>query len=619
MIVTETTVSFLNIKTTDATAGKQWHRSYRMSDLDNINSPADLRALAAERLPSLAAELRNFIVEIVSREGGHLSASLGVIELTLAIHRVFDTPEDKLVWDVGHQAYGHKILTGRKHLFHTNRKYKGISGFPEMSESEYDAFGTGHSSTSVSAALGMAVASKLSGHSERQHIAVIGDGALTGGMAFEALNQAGSMDVNLLVILNDNDVSIDENVGALKDHLADLRSGKKNGQNIFESLGFHYDGPVDGHDLFTLIAKLGALKEARGPRILHCITKKGKGYPPAESGNAVQWHAPGIFDPETGKVLKPEQEEELPKKYQDIFGNALLRLAKENKKIIGVTPAMPSGSSMNIMMKALPERTFDVDIAEQHAVTFSAGLAAAGYLPFCSIYSTFLQRAYDQLIHDVARQKLKVVFCLDRAGLVGEDGATHHGVYDLAFLRSIPNLIIAAPMNAQELWNLMYTAQLEEVTSPFVIRYPRGRSDAVSLPSAFQSIEVGKGQKLSEGRDLAVISIGNMTNVVSKLIREEQLDIGHYDLRFLKPLDETLLHEIGKRYPRLITVEDGCIAGGMGSAILEFMADHGYHPVMKRMGIPDRVIPHGSQEELYRECALDPHSILTEIRKLRTL
>ena len=506
-----------------------------MSILDNIHSPADLKKVQLQQLPQLAVELRNFIVDIVSKEGGHLSASLGVVELTIALHYVYNTPYDLLVWDVGHQAYGHKILTERKASFHTNRKYKGISGFPLRSESEYDPFGTGHSSTSISAVLGMALASKLKNETDRHHIAVIGDGALTGGMAFEALNQAKAIDANLLVIVNDNSMSIDENVGALKDHLSELRTEEQQPvKNIFENLGFHYQGTVDGHDLEGLVQQLDALKNTPGPKVLHCITKKGKGYAPAESGNAVEWHAPGIFDKETGKVLKPEKQDSLPKKFQEIFGHTLLKLALNNTKIVGITPAMPSGSSMNIMMKELPERTFDVDIAEQHAVTFSAGIAANGYLPFCNIYSTFMQRGYDQLIHDVARQQLKVIFCLDRAGLVGEDGSSHHGAYDLAFLRCIPNLIIAAPMNAEELCNLMYTAQLDEVKNPFVIRYPRGRTSTSTMPSSFKKLSIGVGQQLNDGHQLAIISLGTMSQVVQKLINQftGQRKSSHWAFRF---------------------------------------------------------------------------------------
>ena len=585
-----------------------------MLRLENIHSPADLKKCSLQELLRLADDLRNFIVEEVSKEGGHLSASLGVVELTIALHYVLDTPQDILVWDVGHQAYGHKILTGRRSLFHTNRKYKGISGFPERNESEYDPFGTGHSSTSISAVLGMAIAEKLQKIQQHQYIAVIGDGALTGGMAFEALNQAGAMDLDILVILNDNSVSIDDNVGALKDHLAELRSNKENSQgNLFHNLGFDYHGPIDGHDLEGLIGKFNELKQQKGPRLLHCITKKGKGYVPAETGNAAKWHAPGIFDAATGKVLKPPKESVSPKKYQEVFGVGLLELAKKNDRIVGITPAMPSGSSMNILMQEMPERVFDVAIAEQHAVTFSAGLAARGILPFCNIYSTFMQRGYDQLIHDVARQQLKVVFCLDRAGLVGEDGATHHGAFDLAYLRCIPNLIIAAPANAEDLWNLLYTAQLDEVKEPFVIRYPRGSSTSTTLPASFEKLAVGKGQCLKKGKEVAILTIGPLADDASLAIEalrtSHGLDIAHYDLRYLKPLDEALLEEIFTQFNRVITIEDGCINGGMGSAVLEFMNNHFYQAQLKRLGIPDEFIAHGSQEELRKACGYDCTSI----------
>jgi 1-deoxy-D-xylulose-5-phosphate synthase len=591
-----------------------------MALLDQLNSSSDLKNLKAHQLPELAVELREYIVSVVAAEGGHLSASLGVVELTIALHFIFNTPDDRLVWDVGHQAYGHKILTGRKKAFLSNRKYKGISGFPKRKESPYDAFGAGHSSTSISAALGMAIASRLDGNTSRRHIAVIGDGALSGGMAYEALNQAGALKANLLVILNDNSISIDENVGALKDHLHALRENTALGNNLFESLGFHYEGPLDGHDLPLLCSTFLRLKSMNGPVVLHCITKKGKGYAPAESGNAVQWHAPGVFDPESGKVLKSNMASGDPLKYQEIFGITLVELAKKNNRIVGITPAMPSGSSMNLLMKAFPERAFDVDIAEQHAVTFAAGLAASGYLPFCHLYSTFLQRGYDQFIHDVALQQLPVVFMIDRAGLVGEDGATHHGVFDLAFLRCIPNVIIAAAGSGKELKNLMYTAQKTPLNGPLVIRYPRGKSEDKVENHVFESIELGKGEQLKSGKELAILSLGSTVALVTKAIQAREIRnanrIAHYHLRFAKPLDTVLLTEVFHHFDRVLIVEEGVLAGGVGSAVLEFMAKQKMQANIDRLGIPDRFIEHGSPDELLKECGLDVQSIQERIEKI---
>ena len=579
--------------------------------LSKINCPADLRKLKKSQLPKLSEQLRQYIIDIVAENGGHLGASLGVVELSVALHYIFNTPEDQLVWDVGHQAYGHKILTGRKDIFHTNRIYNGISGFPKRSESEYDTFGAGHSSTSISAALGMALASKHKGDEKKQHIAVIGDGSMSGGMAFEALNHAGAEHSNLLVILNDNCMSIDPAVGALKEYLTDISTshtynkaknkiwrilGKiskfgPNAQkvaqkvegavkstllgesNYFESLNFRYFGPIDGHDVKHLTTVLKDLKNIPGPKILHCLTKKGKGYDPAEEGCATQWHAPGLFQKETGKIIK-----DAPIKYQDVFGKSIIELAKENDKIIGVTPAMLSGSSLGLMMEQMPERTFDVGIAEQHAVTFSAGLATQGLIPFCNIYSTFMQRAYDQLIHDVALQNLNVVFCLDRGGLVGADGATHHGAYDIAYLRCIPNMVVAAPMNEQELRNMMYTAQLPN-KGPFSIRYPRGNGVMYNWETPFEELEIGKGQLVNEGEEIAILSIGHAGNFAISAqedFAKTGLSIAHYDMRFVKPIDEDLLHNIFRKFDKVITLEDACLQGGFGSAVLEFMGDNNY-------------------------------------------
>jgi 1-deoxy-D-xylulose-5-phosphate synthase len=625
--------------------------------LAKVNSPADLKKLSEDQLEQFCNELRKFIIDIVSVKGGHFGASLGVVELTTAIHYVYNTPYDQLVWDVGHQAYGHKIITGRRDIFHTNRIYKGISGFPKRNESEFDTFGVGHSSTSISAALGMAVASKYQNKNDKRHIAVIGDGAMTAGMAFEALNHAGVEHANLLVVLNDNCMSIDPNVGALKEYLTDITTshtynkakdkiwdllGKiskfgPNAQeiaskienavktsllkqsNLFESLKFRYFGPVDGHDVARLTAVLRDLKDIPGPKILHVLTKKGKGYKFAEEGNETVWHSPGLFNKETGEIIKVVPKEPQPPKYQDVFGHTIVELAEKNSKIMGITPAMPTGCSLNIMMKAMPDRAFDVGIAEQHAVTFSAGLASQGLLPFCNIYSSFMQRAYDQVVHDVALQNLKVVFCLDRGGLAGADGPTHHGAFDFAYFRCIPNMTVSAPMNEEELRNLMYTAQLEETKGPFSIRYPRGNGVMVEWKTPFKKIEIGTGRKIKEGKDVAILSVGHPGNLVTKaieLLEKENISPAHYDMRFVKPIDEKLLHEVFTRYKKVITIEDASIMGGMGSAVLEFMADHNYSAQVKRLGIPDHFIEHGEQSELYEECGFSPKAIATTVIEL---
>jgi 1-deoxy-D-xylulose-5-phosphate synthase len=619
--------------------------------LDQIEYPSDLRKFKEEELPQISNELRQFIIDVVSQKGGHFGASLGVVELTVALHYVFNTPYDQLVWDVGHQAYGHKILTGRRKNFHTNRVYKGISGFPKRSESEYDTFGVGHSSTSIGAALGMAVASTYKEEKDRQHIAVIGDGAMTAGMAFEALNHAGITNSNLLVVLNDNCMSIDPNVGALKEYLTDITTSQtynkfkdeawnllgkmskfgptaqeivskiENGlktvllkqSNLFESLKFRYFGPVDGHDVERLTKVLQDLKNIPGPKILHILTQKGKGYKFSEEGNQTVWHAPGLFNKDTGEIIKIAPKEPQPPKYQDVFGYTIVELAEKNPKIMGITPAMPSGCSLNIMMKAMPDRAFDVGIAEQHAVTFSAGLATQGLIPFCNIYSSFMQRAYDQVIHDVALQNLHVVFCLDRAGIAGVDGPTHHGAFDLAYFRCIPNMIVSAPMNEEELRNLMYTAQLPETNAPFSIRYPRGNGAMVDWKKSFQKITIGKGRRIQNGEDIAILTIGHIGNyavTACKQLEEKGINAAHYDMRFVKPIDEELLHEVFKKHSKIITVEDGCIMGGMGSAVIEFMADNNYNAQVKRLGIPDRFIDHGEQPELYAECGFDADSIV---------
>jgi len=625
--------------------------------LSRINSPADLKKLNIDELLQVSNELRQFIIDIVSVHGGHFGASLGVVELTVALHYALNTPNDQLVWDVGHQAYGHKILTGRRDVFHTNRKYKGISGFPKRSESEYDTFGVGHSSTSIGAALGMAVASNLKGEFDKQHVAIIGDGALTGGQAFEALNHAGAENTNLLVILNDNCMSIDSNVGALKEYLTDITTshtynkikaevwnllGKiskfgPNAQaivqkvekavkstmlrqsNYFESLNFRYFGPVDGHNLEHLVHVLKDLKDIPGPKILHCVTQKGKGYKPAEEGDTTKWHAPGLFNKETGEALTITKNKPEPPKYQDVFGHTIIELAKANEKIIGVTPAMPSGCSLKFMMEEMPERAFDVGIAEQHAVTFSAGMATQGLIPFCNIYSSFMQRAYDQVIHDVAIQNLPVIFCLDRGGLVGADGPTHHGAYDIAFFRCIPNMIVSAPMNEEELRNLMYTAQKEN-HGPFSIRYPRGKGVMTDWRKPFQEISVGTGRKLRSGKTIAILSLGHVGNYASEVCDaydKEGLHIAHYDLRFAKPLDKDLLVEVFENYSEIITIEDACITGGVGSAILEFMADNGFQASVNRLGIPDEFVVHGPQEILHQDCNYDAKAIRKIIEQIK--
>ncbi|MFC3353629.1 1-deoxy-D-xylulose-5-phosphate synthase [Sphingobacterium zeae] len=623
--------------------------------LSKINDPSDLKKLKEDQLEQLSQELRQFIIDQVSVNGGHFAASLGVVELTVALHYVMDTPYDQLIWDVGHQAYGHKILTGRRDIFHTNRIENGISGFPNRFESKYDAFGVGHSSTSISAALGMAVASQIKGEKDRQHIAVIGDGALTGGMAFEALNHAGISKSNLLVILNDNCMSIDPNVGALKEYLTSITTSKRYNRfrddiaavltkisevgpnalgiakkleksikgtllknaNLFESLNFRYFGPVDGHDVKKLAKTLEDLKHIPGPKLLHAVTVKGKGFALAEK-DQTKWHAPGLFDKITGEIKKSLSDKPVAPKFQDVFGHTLVELAEQNDKIVGITPAMPSGSSMNIMMKAMPERAFDVGIAEQHAVTFSAGLATQGLLPFCNIYSSFMQRAYDQVIHDVALQNLNVVFCLDRAGVVGADGATHHGAYDIAFMRCVPNMTVSAPMNEEELRNLMYTAQLPN-KGPFVIRYPRGNGVMPDWRRPFMEIEIGKGRLITEGEELAILSFGAIGNEAVKAVQHlNELGIhpAHYDLRFAKPLDESLLHQVFKKFNKIITVEDGSLQGGIGSAILEFMADHGYHSQVVRLGIPDKIIEHAEQNAQWKNARYDATAIIAEAKKL---
>jgi 1-deoxy-D-xylulose-5-phosphate synthase len=575
--------------------------------LDHINSPIDLRKLNQNDLPQLAKELRKFIINIVATKEGHLGASLGVVELTIALHYVFDTPKDLLVWDVGHQAYGHKILTGRKNSFHTNRQFNGISGFPKRSESVYDAFGVGHSSTSISAALGMAIASQLKGEN-KYHIAVIGDASIASGMAFEGLNHAGVTDSNLLVILNDNAIGIDPSVGALKQYLTNVKKGTEKQDNIFEALKFDYSGPIDGHNIDSIISELQRLKTVKGPKFLHIITTKGKGLRQAEE-NQVKYHAPGKFDAHTGDLVPKLIKEEAPK-FQDVFGFTIVELAKQNKNIVGITPAMPTGSSLKYMMDVMPDRAIDVGIAEQHAVTMAAGMATQGMVVFCNIYSTFLQRAYDQVIHDVALQNLPVIFCLDRAGLVGEDGATHHGVFDLAYLRCIPNIIIFAPRNEVELRNIMYTAQLG-LNHPIAIRYPRGKGVIIDWRQAFSKIEIGKGLELKKGKSCAVLSLGFISENVSLAIQKvsKKDAIGHYDMRFAKPLDENLLHQIFGQYKTVITIEDGTIKGGFGSAILEFASEHHYTILIKCLGIPDEFIEQGTVNELQQQTSLDPQSI----------
>ncbi|MGI6321609.1 MAG: 1-deoxy-D-xylulose-5-phosphate synthase [Bacteroidales bacterium] len=621
--------------------------------LVGINTPADLKKLPLKKLPQLCNELREYIVEVISSNPGHLGASLGTVELTVALHYVFDTPNDKLIWDVGHQAYGHKILTNRKEKFDTIRKYKGLSGFPKMSESEYDAFGTGHSSTSISAALGMAIAAQISGDENRQHVAVIGDGSMTAGMAFEALNHAGDTDANLLVILNDNGISIDKSVGALERYLMQISTSKKynklkdrvwnflsrsnrygkatrnliqqidsgikgsllTGSNLFESFNFRYFGPADGHNVTALVKIFTDLKNIKGPKLLHLHTKKGKGLHFAEADQTT-FHAPGKFDPATGRLENDSCSDNIPPKYQEVFGNTLLELARENKNIVGVTPAMASGSSMDIMMAEIPERVFDVGIAEQHAVTFSAGMASDGLSVYCNVYSSFLQRAYDQVIHDVALQKIPVIFCIDRSGLVGEDGSTHHGVFDISFLRPIPNLIIASPMDAHELRNIMFTAQnIKDL--PMAIRYPRWRVNSCDWKNEMKEIEIGKAREIKKGEKIAIISYGpigcDVVKATDKLAKES-INPSHYDLRFVKPLDEDLLHTVCKNYSHIISIEDGVKKGGVGSAIVEFMSENGYTNKIKLLGIDDDFVEHGSLASLHKECGIDVDSIVETVK-----
>ncbi|MEN9951199.1 MAG: hypothetical protein RLY85_1951 [Bacteroidota bacterium] len=624
--------------------------------LQHIDSPVDLKKLDKDELVRVCDELRQYIIDVVSVHGGHFGASLGVVELSVALHYVYNTPYDQLVWDVGHQAYGHKILTGRRDNFHTQRKYGGLSGFPKRSESEYDTFGVGHSSTSISAALGMAIAAKHRGEKDRKSIAVIGDGSMTAGMAFEAMNHAGIADADMLVILNDNNMSIDPNVGALREYLTDITTShtynklkdeiwKNLGKlpiggnftreiasklehsikgfinkrsNLFESMNMRYFGPIDGHNITKLVDTLKDLRDIPGPKLLHIITTKGKGYALAEK-DQTKWHAPGLFDKVTGEIFKKTYDTPQPPKYQDVFGKTIIELAKSNDSIFGITPAMPSGSSLKFMMDEMPDRAMDVGICEQHAVTLSAGMATQGLRVFCNIYSSFMQRAYDQVVHDVAIQKLPVVFCLDRAGLVGDDGPTHHGVYDIAYMRCIPNMIVSSPMNEEELRNLMYTAQLESTKYPFVIRYPRGEGVMPEWQTPLREIKIGKGRKLKEGKEIAILSFGHPGNFAAVAIRELRTDgitPGHYDMRFAKPLDEEMLHEVFSRYNKIITVEDGTIVGGIGSAILEFMAQHQYTATVKMLGIPDRIVEHGSQKELHRECGYDAQAIVEAAREL---
>ena len=630
--------------------------------LSQINSPIDLKKIGKEDLHKVCDELRQYIIDVVSVHGGHFGASLGVVELSVALHYIYNTPYDQLVWDVGHQAYGHKILTGRRDTFPTNRKYKGLSGFPKRSESEYDTFGVGHSSTSISAALGMAMAAKYK-KEDRKSIAVIGDGAMTAGLAFEAMNHAGVADADMLIILNDNCMSIDPNVGALKEYLTDittsptynkvkdevwnllgklpvgknfsrsmahkLTDGRKgmvsSSSNLFEALKLRYFGPIDGHNITKLVDTLQDLKNIPGPKILHIVTVKGKGYDLAEKDQTL-WHAPGLFDKVTGELQKKSFDLPQPMKYQDVFGHTIIELAEQNEKIFGITPAMPSGSSLKYMMAKMPNRAFDVGIAEQHAVTVSAGMATQGLKVFCNVYSTFMQRAYDMVVHDVATQKLPVIFCLDRAGLVGDDGPTHHGCYDIAYMRCIPNLIVSAPMNEMELRNLMYTAQLDEMQLPIVIRYPRGeginadlQKDTMAQKYPFQKIQIGKGQKLKDGKDIAILSFGHPGNFAATAIRDvrtEGINPAHYDMRFAKPIDEEMLHEVFTNYNKIITVEDGTVVGGFGSAVLEFMNAHGYKADVKIVGIPDRLVEHGTPKQLYEEIGIDANGIAETLREM---
>jgi 1-deoxy-D-xylulose-5-phosphate synthase len=622
--------------------------------LSKISSPDDLRRLEPSDLIRVSEELRQFIIDEVCNNPGHFGASLGVVELTVALHYVFNTPYDKIIWDVGHQAYGHKILTGRRENFFTNRKYKGISGFPKMAESEYDAFGTGHSSTSISAALGMAMAAQLKG--EKRHVvAVIGDGAMTAGQAFEGLNNAGFGNSDIIVILNDNNIAIDPNVGALKEYLLDITTSKTYNKfkdriwkalgifgrhspnartlagqieaglkstildrsNLFEGLNFRYFGPIDGHDILHLVKVLEDLKRIPGPKLLHCLTVKGKGFRQAEE-NQTTFHAPGKFNKETGAIINSSRDDKIPT-WQEVFGATMLELARMNDRITAVTPAMPTGSALTAMMHEIPSRTYDVGIAEQHAVTFSAGLASQGIIPYCCIYSSFLQRAYDQIIHDVALQNLPVIFCVDRGGLVGSDGATHHGFFDLAFMRSIPNMVVSAPMDEIELRNLLYSAQLEKNHSPFSIRYPRGRGSFSDWEKPFSEIETGKGRIISEGNDLAVLTIGQPGNTAASVIKKlscEKLSIAHYDMRFVAPLDNDILQKVFSKFRYIITIEDGILSGGFGSAVIEFKSDNGYSAEVHRLGIPDYFVEHGTQDELYRECGFDAEGIEIAIREM---
>lgn len=624
--------------------------------LQNINTPDDLKKLSPEKLHQVCDELRQYIIDVVSAHGGHFGASLGVVELTVALHYIYNTPYDQLVWDVGHQAYGHKILTGRRDNFTTNRKYKGISGFPKRDESNYDAFGVGHSSTSISAALGMAIASKYNGEKDRKSVAIIGDGSLTAGLSFEAMNHAGVADTDILIILNDNCMSIDPNVGALKEYLTDistsptynilkddvwnllgklpigknfsrsmvhkLREGIKgmisNQSNLFEALKLRYFGPIDGHNVSKLVDALKDLRKIPGPKLLHIITVKGKGHALAEK-DQTKWHAPGLFDKITGEIHKKKFDLPQPPKYQDVFGHTIVELAEKNDKIIGITPAMPSGSSLKYMMEKMPHRAFDVGICEQHAVTLSAGMATQGMKVFCNIYSSFMQRAYDQVVHDVAIQNLPVVFCLDRAGLVGDDGPTHHGCYDIAYMRCIPNMIVSAPMNEIELRNLMYTSQLATSKNPFVIRYPRGEGVIPDWKTPFKEIEIGKGRKLKDGQDIAILSYGHPGNFAAAAIRElknDGLNPAHYDLRFVKPIDEEMLFEVFSNFEKIITVEDGTVVGGFGSAVLEFMNANNFKSTVKILGIPDQIIEHGTLKELHQECGYNTQAIIDTVREM---
>ncbi|RXK59953.1 1-deoxy-D-xylulose-5-phosphate synthase [Lacibacter luteus] len=623
--------------------------------LSKIDSPADLKKLPMDQLPQVCDELRQYIIDVVSVHGGHFGASLGVVELSTALHYVYNTPYDQLVWDVGHQAYGHKILTGRRDNFHTNRKYNGLSGFPKRSESEFDTFGVGHSSTSISGALGMAMAAKLKGEN-RKSIAVIGDGAMTAGLAFEAMNHAGVADSDVLIILNDNCMSIDPNVGALKEYLTDITTsptynkikdevwnalgklpvGKtfsremasklehsikgfvNKNSNLFEALKLRYFGPIDGHNITKLVDTLKDLKNIPGPKLLHIVTVKGKGYELAEK-DQTKWHAPGLFDKVTGEIHKKKFDTPQPPKYQDVFGHTMIELAEKNEKIVGVTPAMPSGSSLKFMMDKMPHRAFDVGICEQHAVTLSAGMATQGMKVFCNIYSSFMQRAYDMVVHDVAIQKLPVVFCLDRAGLVGEDGPTHHGCYDIAYMRCIPNMIVAAPMNEAELRNMMYTAQLDSHTLPISIRYPRGEGVMPEWRTEMKEMEIGKGRKLKDGDGIAILSFGHPGNFAASAIRELKnngINPAHYDMRFAKPIDEEMLHEVFAKFDKVVTVEDGTVVGGFGSAVLEFMAQYNYKAEVKIMGIPDRLVEHGTPKQLYEEIGIDANGIVKTVREM---